>query len=95
MITALFYVSRTIVDSLERAGGIDAIVSAARARNAALDVTGALLFTGSHFAQLLEGPSAAVDELMNSIRADPRHRGVDVVLNGPVRTRRFAAWGPA
>jgi hypothetical protein len=94
VVTALFYVSRSTMDSPQQAG-IEDIASVARSRNAALDVTGALVFTGTHFAQLLEGPQAAIEELMKAIRSDHRHRDVDVVLNGPVATRRFDGWSMA
>lgn len=66
-----------------------------RSRNASLDVTGALIFTRRHFAQILEGSAAAVDELMKSIKADPRHEDVDVVEVKSVTGRQFTKWNLA
>jgi hypothetical protein len=74
---------------------VEAIVEVALSRNAALDVTGALLFTGSHFAQVLEGPAEGVDELMVSILRDTRHRDVDVIETVEIPERRFAGWSLA
>ena len=64
-------------------------------RNAELSVTGALISTRFNFAQLLEGPTAAVDALMDSIRRDPRHREVRVISTGPLARRQFASWSLA
>lgn len=65
-----FYVSRTrLKDDFD----IQSIVDASRTRNATLKVTGALAFSGEHFAQVLEGAKPALEALMTSIRRDPRH----------------------
>ena len=71
------------------------IVEVARSRNAALDVSGALVFTGDHFAQVLEGPEEAIDQLMGSILRDPRHSAVNVVERPQIEERRFARWSLA
>lgn len=67
----LLYVSRAHVDPC--GSEPRRIIEVATARNAALDVTGLLCFSGEHFAQILEGESAAIEVLMASIRVDPRH----------------------
>ena len=56
------------------------------------DITGALLFTGTHFCQFLEGPEGAVSSLADKIRRDPRHSDVWVVHQEAVTVRRFAGW---
>jgi hypothetical protein len=61
----VFYVSRTrLVDDFD----IQSIVQASRTRNARLDVTGVLAFSGDHFAQLLEG---LVPDLQALMTVDP------------------------
>jgi hypothetical protein len=95
MESSLLYVSRKTVAWPDDATDVAAITEVARSRNAELAVTGALISTRANFAQLLEGPSAAVDALMDSIRADPRHREVRVVANGPIARRQFASWSLA
>lgn len=70
------------------------LLSSARRHNSTHDITGLLLYCGSatEFLQVLEGPAAAVDALMKSIREDARHRSVNVLREGPLAERRFARW---
>ncbi|RZL37231.1 MAG: BLUF domain-containing protein [Rubrivivax sp.] len=71
-----------------------AILEVAARRNAQLDVTGLLCFSGEHFAQILEGSTAAIETLMTSIRRDSRH----ILLREwqpqavPDERRLFPAW---
>ena len=95
MITGLLYVSRSNLKLPDEAGEIDVIVACAQRRNPQLDVTGALVFTERHFAQYIEGPAAAVNELIQAIGRDPRHRDVEIVFNEPIPSRRFGAWALA
>jgi hypothetical protein len=74
---------------------LDKLVETSRARNADLAVTGALIFTERHFAQWLEGPRAAIDELMISINRDSRHRDIQVVKVADDVPRRLASWSLA
>ena len=53
---------------------------------------GALICTEQHFAQLLEGPEAAIDELMLSIGSDPRHDRVTIIERKPIDGYRFVDW---
>jgi hypothetical protein len=69
------------------------IVARARAKNERLGITGLLVFDGVRFCQQLEGAHKQVLKLMETIREDPRHAGVEVVHHGPLaqpRFRRFA-----
>lgn len=68
------------------------IVKVSRARNASLDVTGALLFTGGHFVQYLEGPTGHLVALRASIERDPRHLDVRTIELGREESRRFSDW---
>jgi hypothetical protein len=92
---SLLYVSTSLLDPAAADTGVAGIVAQSRPRNRLLDVTGALLFTGRHFAQMLEGPPPAIDALMASIRADRRHADVIVIAKQPIAARRFAAWALA
>jgi hypothetical protein len=65
------------------------IVTAARTRNAARDITGLLVFDGMHFCQQIEGTRNDVLKLMEQIRTDPRHMDVTVVHEGSLIERRF------
>lgn len=61
-------------------------------RNAALDVTGALLACEGRFLQALEGPKDAVFQIYGRICTDTRHTDLYVAESGPIGTRRFADW---
>lgn len=95
MLFSLIYVSRSLVELPDQVEEIDKIVTGSIERNAKLNVRGALLFTEQHFAQLLEGPEPAIEELMASINRDPRHEQVTVIERRPIDSYRFADWGLA
>ncbi|MDF2495479.1 BLUF domain-containing protein [Sphingomonas sp.] len=89
---SLLYVSTSCLRLPAEEDRVNDIVAVARARNAALEVTGALMFVETHFAQVLEGSADAVATLMDSIRADPRHTRVTLVDTEWLVRRRFARW---
>ena len=95
MITSLLYVSRSTLELPRQAQEIENIVQLSRSRNASIDVTGALVFTERNWAQNIEGPDAAIDSLMESIRRDRRHTDVDVVYRETIADRRFGTWAMA
>ncbi len=85
----VFYVSRTrLVDDFD----IQSIVQASRTHNARLDVTGALAFSGDHFAQLLEGLMPDLQALMTVVRRDPRHAILWEWPIVPAAERWYAGW---
>ncbi len=92
---ALLYVSRSTMAPETAAAAVADIIAVSRDRNPARGLTGALLFTGQHFAQVLEGPVAAVDQLMATVAADPRHDDLVVVDRRPIAQRRFGRWSMA
>ncbi|WOB09970.1 BLUF domain-containing protein [Piscinibacter gummiphilus] len=87
----VFYVSRSLATPIE----VDRILRCAREQNSHRGVTGSLLFTGGHFAQLLEGTPAAVADTMAIIGADRRHTAVKRLAEGDLSQRRFGAWSMA
>ena len=74
-----------LLDLLEVAGRV----------NPALDITGMLLVSGTHFFQLLEGPAEAVYGLYDRIRQDPRHTRVMTVSIESIATRSLPHWSMA
>ena len=75
------------------AAAVDKIIATARRGNPALGITGLLVFGNGIFFQWLEGPRHGVLELMDKIKADPRHGSV-VQLSAAeeVRERLFPDW---
>lgn len=68
------------------------LLSGARARNEACDVTGMLVYAAGSFLQLIEGDDAPVESIWDRIRMDPRHTALRVLQDGPVTTRLFGEW---
>jgi len=74
---------------------LEQIMETAKANNQATDVTGALLFSGHHFAQVLEGPEAAINDRFRLISQDTRHNNVTPLLYEPAGERHFEGWSMA
>lgn len=89
-IESWLYTSRSLmIDYVQELGSL---VETSRRRNEALGVTGAMIFTGTYFAQFIEGSPAAIAEVKASIEADHRHAEVRTVPHAQTGERRFAAW---
>lgn len=92
---SLLYVSTRRLHPDGHAREIDDIVVIARSRNATLMVTGALVATPTHYAQMLEGTEGALAELMASIARDERHSDIRLVHLAPKPRRELAGWSLA
>lgn len=66
-----------------------------RPKNAALGVTGMLLYKGGNLIQALEGEEHAVRGLYDTIRTDPRHQGVIKLTEHAIAERQFGDWSMA
>ena len=95
MLKSVFYVSAKAAPWPHDGPDVEAITRVARSRNAALDLTGALISSDQHFAQVLEGPVLAVDAVMTSIFRDSRHWQVTVLEEAGRGERRFPQWSLA
>ncbi len=93
----LIYFSRSQVGTRPEAvaSAIWAIETRARRFNTQAGITGALYYSGPHFAQVLEGPREAVLLLIAAIAADTRHTDVTIVREEMVPTRAFGGWAMA
>jgi hypothetical protein len=74
---------------------IHSILASARGKNQKAGISGALLFNGTAFAQVLEGPLAAVEEIFEHIQCDDRHSDVVMLRNAPAEERVFSDWSMA
>ncbi len=92
---SLLYVSQRTQPLWSGSADIDAIVAVSRLRNARLKVTGALVATPTHFAQMLEGSKTAIAALMASIEADPRHSAISRIDFAPKPRRDLSRWSLA
>lgn len=86
----LVYVSSaTVAFSQEE---LEALAQGAAERNRRRELTGQLLHHEGCFLQALEGPEPAVRATFKRIEDDPRHRGLQVLLDNPVESREFGHW---
>ena len=95
MLRSLLYISESSMDRTESPAAMEHIVEASRRHNPAMGVTGALIFTGVHFAQVLEGSGPALEILMRRIASDERHNLVDILQDTEIDRRHFRAWSMA
>ena len=93
MVFSLVYVSSAT--TLFSEADLADILRTSRERNAAVGVTGALLYSDGNLMQVLEGDETVVRALYGRISRDPRHTGLITVLEGHQDTRQFADWSMA
>lgn len=74
------------------AAEIARILTQSRRNNPPRRITGHLALYGDLFLQVLEGPSAALDELLAILRTDPRHTQLHILFRAPLARRDFADW---
>ncbi len=68
------------------------ILAACKKHNSKNKVTGFLHREGDFFLQYLEGPLLAVEDTMQRIGKDSRHKDVEILDTGPLDHRRFPDW---
>ena len=68
------------------------ILRVARRNNGRDGLTGALIYHGGRFIQILEGPDERVNFWYDIIAADPRHRILQKVREKQVSERQFPEW---
>jgi hypothetical protein len=94
-LTRLVYVSNNTISETVFDQEIKAILNTAKENNSKSDITGSLLFNAGDFAQVLEGPMGAVEELFERIQNDDRHTNCMVLCCEPTTTRTFTNWSMA
>jgi hypothetical protein len=74
---------------------IQRILDVSRQWNSDNNITGALMFSDGHFAQVLEGPSSILKSTFGFIACDKRHRNIRLLECAPVSERAFESWSMA
>ncbi|AUB85573.1 phosphate-starvation-inducible PsiE family protein [Candidatus Thiodictyon syntrophicum] len=69
-----------------------ALLRGCREGNADRGVTGMLLYGNATFLQVLEGEEGVVDDLLERIRRDPRHTGLQVLHRKSIERRQYSDW---
>ncbi|MGP0153690.1 diguanylate phosphodiesterase [Pantoea ananatis] len=91
MLTTIIYRSHISDDVSVKT--LPGMVDDASILNASHEVTGILLFNGTHFFQLLEGPEEGVLAIYQRICADRRHHNVVELMRDYAPSRRFGNAG--
>ena len=70
-----------------------AIVEASQCRNPSRGFTGFLINFDDVIVQYIGGPSPAVEQLISTLRGDPRHADFEILYDCYAEKRWFADWG--
>jgi hypothetical protein len=89
-LTSLTYTSLARLDL--QSSDLEDIHRTARELNALDGVTGLLVFNGTHFLQIIEGAHHAISDLVERLRRDPRHTGLEIRDERKIRSRSFPDW---
>jgi hypothetical protein len=93
----LVYYSRNLISGIptQIAAEVTKILEASRRNNSRVAVTGALIFNGGMFAQVLEGARRDIEAAFERIQRDERHGDVEVLALEELQNRGFASWSMA
>ncbi len=92
MLKSLIYVSVHQLGPVALSDQLADIVTVAKRKNALVNVSGALIATDRYFSQVLQGPSAGVDDLMLLINSDQRHSAITIIEDTPIDQRVCPDW---
>jgi len=90
MLSHLVYLSVRPAQSSDQE--IDEILGSCQRNNGALDITGVLLYSKSHFVQYLEGENSTIFDLYTKIKEDKRHKNVVMISSSHIDEREFPSW---
>lgn len=68
------------------------LLTEARLRNKRMGITGHLLYLDGQFTQCIEGSSASIDALWESLQRDVRHHQIELMARYAITERRFPEW---
>ena len=68
------------------------ILHNSRLHNAALNISGVLLYSDGTFIQVLEGKDTVIDALYSRIQADQRHKNIITLIDEPIIEKSFGQW---
>ena len=93
----LAYISRNMINGAKEdiEKEVQKILQSAQKNNPRINVTGALLYSGGWFCQVIEGDYEVLDELFETIQMDERHGEVTVLHFEPLEARGFSEWAMA
>ncbi|QHS57201.1 BLUF domain-containing protein [Mucilaginibacter sp. 14171R-50] len=68
------------------------ILHNSRQHNAAVGISGVLLYADGNFIQVIEGKDSVIDALYARIQADQRHTNIIKLIDEPIAEKNFSEW---
>lgn len=68
------------------------IIETSARDNPVRDLTGFLIYAQDQFLQFLEGPAESLDLLLSDLKADRRHRDLEILYRGEAAGRLLPGW---
>lgn len=68
------------------------IVATSKENNPKQGITGVLLFDRDRFVQVIEGEQDELYELLHRLKADSRHKSINVFFDDPIDHQEFTDW---
>jgi hypothetical protein len=90
---AIAYVSSATQEM--SASDLERLLQTAREHNLQENVTGVLLYADGNYAQYIEGPQPALDDVYELILSSKLHRDISTLTRGPIGAREFPGWAMA
>ena len=92
----IVYISKASFGGADRTATVEPeigrILMQSRRNNPARGLVGALYYGDGRFFQVLEGEVASIDALLDTLRKDPRHHDLTVLLRQPIEHASFNRW---
>lgn len=92
----IIYVSKATFSTAGSASFVEPevgrILMQSRRNNPSRGLVGALYYGDGHFFQCLEGPQDALDRLLTTLSADPRHTEIKVLSRSAIAQASFFGW---
>ncbi len=89
---ALSYVSQSRIPGLQIHHELQDIEQTSLHRNAESGITGKLIYRLGHFVQRLEGTDEALQDTMERILSDRRHRNINIISREEIDERVYKDW---
>jgi hypothetical protein len=74
---------------------LEELLKVSRRNNQRDGITGMLLYVEGNFMQAIEGTPDRIRDLYQRLECDPRHRGLNKLVDEPLAQRQFAQWSMA
>ena len=71
---------------------LSSIIKSAKFNNKKAQITGLLFYHNHRFVQLLEGEKAQLEQLMDKLALDKRHKNIERIVDEPLGHRYFDKW---